>query len=184
VTTSTSMHSFFGRPRPRALAVLPSGSPACAGHRVSPLTIIHRMTESLTRPRFSPEVRRDGRGVERYSKGISFAVDVLPGFVVRMSDHYPVYSMPGEGNRWIEAIPEHHNTLLSHSNARCGGKLQAISQLVKLWQFAGSHPFGISSLYVDMMLASSDIASWVKSYGQCVNEFFLERSCEKKCAAC
>jgi hypothetical protein len=42
---------------------------------------------------------------------------------------------------------------------RCGGKVQAISQLIKIWRFAGSPPVGVSSLYVDMMLASSDIAS-------------------------
>lgn len=33
-------------------------------------------------------------------------------------------------------------------------------------------PGGISSLYIDMMLATSGIASGVKSYGDCLNEFF------------
>src|SRR3984893_13971703 len=33
-------------------------------------------------------------------------------------------------------------------------------------------PGGISSLYIDMMLATSGIASGVKSYGDCLNAFF------------
>jgi hypothetical protein len=50
--------------------------------------------------------------------------------------------------------------------------LQAISRLVKAWRFAGCRPLEISSLYVDMMLATSDIALGVKSCGQSLGEFF------------
>jgi hypothetical protein len=154
------------------LARLPSDWVTWGAHRVSPVTIIHRMIESMTQLRLAPEVRPDGRGVALYFKRGTFTVDVLPGFLVRVSDSYPVYLMPGEDNRWIEAAPESHNALFSRSNAECGAKLQAISRLVRAWRFAGRPPFEISSLYVDMMLATSDIASGVKSYGQSLSDFF------------
>ena len=154
------------------LVLLPSDWGTCDANRASPLTIIQRMIESMTQLRLALEVRRDGRGVALYFKRGTFAVDVVPGFLIRVSDSYPVYLVPGEDNRWIEAAPERHNALFARSNAECGTKLQAISRLVKAWRFAGSPPFEISSLYVDMMLATSDIAAGVKSYGQSLSDFF------------
>jgi hypothetical protein len=137
---------------------------------VSPLMIIHRMTENLTE--FAPVVRRDGRGVQLYFNGITCAMDVVPGFLVRTADQYPVYSVPGEDHGWIESSPQQHNALFSQASTRCGEKLRSISQLIKLWRFARSPPFTISGLYVDMMLATSDIGSGIKSYGQCLSDFF------------
>jgi hypothetical protein len=154
------------------LALLPSNWATWGAQRVAPLAIVHRMIESMTPLPVAPEVRPDGRGVALYFKRCGFAVDLLPGFLMRVSDSYPVYLMPGEDNRWIEATPERHNTFFSRSNAECGAKLQAISRLVKAWRFAGCPPFDISSLYVDIMLATSNIASGVKSYGQSLSDFF------------
>lgn len=154
------------------LAVLPSEWAIWGARRMSPLKIIHRMTEHLSE--FAPAVRRDGRGVELYFDGVTCAVDVVPGFLVRATDRYPVYSLPGEDNQWIEASPEWHIALFSHANARSGAKLRSIAQLIKIWQFAGSPPFEISGLYIDMMLAISDIAAGIKSYGQCLCDFFEE----------
>jgi hypothetical protein len=85
-----------------------------------------------------------------------------------------VYSVPGDSNQWIETAPEWHNMLFAAADARCGKKLCAISQLLKVWRYAGSSQHGISGFYMDMILATSDIGSGVKSYGQCVNDFFKE----------
>jgi hypothetical protein len=154
------------------LALLSSDWARWGAHRLSPLTIIHRMIESMTQLRLTLEVRRDGRGVALYFKRGTFAVDVVPGFLMRVCDNYPVYLVPGEDNQWIETTPERHNAFFSRSNAEGSAKLQAISRLVKAWRFAGCPPFEISSLYVDMLLATSDIASGVKSYGQSLSDFF------------
>jgi len=155
------------------LAVLPPEWATWGARRVSPLTIMRRMTENLA-DAFATEVRPDGRAVELYFKGVTFSVDVVPGFVMRDVEHYPVYLVPGEENRWIEASPERHTALFARANARCDAKLRSISQLVRTWQRAGSPSLGISGFYVDMMLATSDIAWGVKSYGQCLNDFFAE----------
>ena len=122
------------------LVLLPPDGARWGAHRVSPLTIIHWMIESMTHPRLAVEVRSDGRGLALYFKRGTLAVDVVPGFLMRISDRYPVYLVPGEDNRWIEAAPERQNAFFSRSNAECGAKLQAISRLVKAWRFAGCPP--------------------------------------------
>ena len=155
------------------LAVLPPEWATWGSRRVSPLPIIDRMTENLMHLQLA-DVRHHGRGVELCFKGFTFAVDVVPGFAVRSSDGHLVYSMPGEDNRWIESRPCCHNALFSQANAGCGAKLRSIAQLIKIWRFAGFPPLGISGLYVDMMLATSDIGSGIKSYGHCLNDFFKE----------
>jgi hypothetical protein len=154
------------------LVLLPSDWARRGAYWVSPVTIIHRMIESMMQLGLALEVRRDGRGVALNFRRGTFAVDVMPGFLVRVSDSHPVYLVPGDDNRWIEVTPERHNAFFSRSNAECGAKLQAISRLVRAWRFACCPPLEISSLYVDMMLATSDIASGVKSYGQSLSDFF------------
>ena len=77
--TAIAVHSHFD-----FLVVLPAEWATWGARRVSPLTIIHRITEHLTE--FAPAVRRDGRGIELYFKGVTCAVDVVPGFLVRASD--------------------------------------------------------------------------------------------------
>ena len=142
------------------------------GRHVHPSTIIHLLSEYLLQQRLTSEIRKDGRAIELYLKGHTLAVNLMPAFAVRVADHRTVYSMIGVDNRWIEASPEWHNAYFAHANACNGAKLQAISQLIKIWNFSGSPPFGISGIYVDMLLATSDIAAGVKSYGQCLNDFF------------
>ncbi len=142
------------------------------GRHMHPSTIIHLMTEYLLQQHLASDIRKDGRAVELYFKGHTSAVNLVPAFAVRIAGHRTVYSMIGEGNRWIEASPEWHTAFFVHANACNGAKLQAISQLIKIWNSSGSPSFRISGMYVDMLLATSDIAAGVKSYGQCVNDFF------------
>jgi hypothetical protein len=99
-------------------------------------------------------------------------LNVLPAFSMRRSKHYPVYSVPGPDLRWVDVSPQRHDAFFSQANLRSGGKLRAISRLIKTWGVVVAPPGGISSLYIDMMLATSGIASGVKSYGDCLNEFF------------
>jgi hypothetical protein len=39
--------------------------------------------------------RRDGRAVELSFRGAIHTLDVLPGFSLRRSNQYPIYSVPG-----------------------------------------------------------------------------------------
>jgi hypothetical protein len=141
---------------------------------VPPMKILHRMAEGLRDQRFPPTIRRDGRAIELYLKDVTQMIEVLPGFLTRTSHDYPVYSIPGENGQWIETSPARHDAVFLQAHSKQGAKLRAISQLVRAWQCGGMPPFEISGLYVDMLLASSAIGAGVKSYGQCLSDFFQE----------
>ena len=153
------------------LAVLPREWATWGARRVAPQMIIQRMAQDLGDQHCTAGVRRDGRAVALSFAGVTHTLDVLPGVSMRRSNHYPVYSVPGADFRWVDASPQCHDALFSQADLRSGGKLRAISRLIKTWGVAVA-PGGISSLYIDMMLATSGIASGVKSYGDCLNEFF------------
>ena len=153
------------------LALVPTKWVARNPHRMTPTTMIDWMNEHLRYIQFprAPKIRADNRGVELHFRGVISAVDVIPGFTVRTTDQFPVYALPSESGRWIETNPERHNALFADSDANCAAKLRALSQLIKVWRYAHSPPLEISGLYVDMMLATSDIGLGVKSYGQCTH---------------
>ena len=80
------------------LAVLPTEWARWGGRRVAPLTIIDRINDNVgyLQLALAPKVRRDDRGAELHFHGATFPVDVIPGFILRLSDRFPVYSLPGE----------------------------------------------------------------------------------------
>jgi len=154
------------------LAVLPREWATWGGRRVAPGMIIQRMAQDLSDQHCTATIRRDGRAVELSFRGAIHTLDVLPGFTVRRTTRYPRYSVPGADLRWVDVSPQCHDALFSQANLRSGGKLRAISRLVKTWGIVVAPPGGISSLYIDMMLATSGIASGVRSYGDCLRELF------------
>lgn len=154
------------------LVVLPREWATWGARRVAPQMIIQRMAQDLGDQHCTAGIRRDGRAVALSFEGVIHTLNVLPAFSLRRSKHYPVYSVPGADLRWVDVSPQCHDALFSQANLRSGGKLRAISRLIKTWGVVVAPPGGISSLYIDMMLATSGIASGVKSYGDCLYEFF------------
>lgn len=137
--TAIAVHSPIG-----ILAVLQPEWATWGGLHVHPATIAHFLSEYLLQQHLTSEIRKDGRAIELYFKGHTLAVNLLPAFAVRIADQLTVYLMIGIDNRWIEASPERDNAYCAHANACAGAKLQAISQLIKIWNFSGSPPFGLS----------------------------------------
>ncbi len=156
------------------LAVLPRAWATWGGRRVPPEMLLGRIAADLSNLALSPPIGGNRYAVLLAFKGVNHTVQVVPGFFRRRSNHYPVYSMPSDDHRWMEASPECHNAFFSQANVKSGGKLQVVSLLIKAWGFAASPPFGISSLYVDMLLATSPTMSEGNSYGRCLDGFFEE----------
>jgi transposase len=154
------------------LVVLPREWQTWGACRVTPQMIMQRMAQNLGDQHCNASIRRDGRAVTLSFEGVIHTLDVLPGFSVRPSKHHPVYAVPGADLRWVQASPQYHDALFARANIRSGGKLRAMSRLVKTWGTVAAPCGGISSLYIDMMLATSPIASGDKSYGECLSEFF------------
>jgi hypothetical protein len=154
------------------LAVLPREWATWGARRVAPQMIIQRMAKDLGDQHCTAGIRRDGRAVALSFEGVIHTLNVLPAFSMRRSRHHPVYSVPGADLRWVDISPQCHDAFFSQANLQSGGKLRAISRLIKTWGVVVAPPGGISSLYIDMLLATSGIGSGVKSYGDCLNEFF------------
>jgi hypothetical protein len=153
------------------LVVLPREWATWGARRVPPQMIIERLAQDLADEHCTAGIRRDGRAVELSFRGVIHLLVVTPAFSSERSNHHPVYLVPGADLRWVEVSPQGHDALFAQANRRSGGKLRAISRLIKTWGVVVAPAGGISSLYIDMMLATSGIASGVKSYGDCLNEF-------------
>jgi hypothetical protein len=156
------------------LAVLRRKEARWGSRDVSPDTFMSRVSDDLKNRYTATNIRRDGQAVVVQFQGGAHAVDVVPAIFARFDAGRPVFRIPGEGEEWIETSPERHNRAFTVANARSGGKLRVLSQLVKGWRFARTSPFALSSFYIDMLLASKDIASGVKSYSECLFDFFDE----------
>ncbi len=156
------------------LAVLRRREARWGNREVSPDTFISRVSHDLKDRYTATAIRRDGQAVVVQFQGGAHAVDVVPAIFARFEAGCPVFRIPGKGAEWIETSPERHNRAFTAANARSGGKLRVLSQLVKGWRFARTPPFALSSFYTDMLLASRGIASGVKSYSECLFDFFDE----------
>ena len=156
------------------LAVLPRSWATWGGRRVPPQMILRRIAEDLSDLALTAIIRRDGCAVVLDFKDANHTIQVVPGFFKRTLNRYPVYLIPKEGHRWMEVSPEWYDAFFSKADMRSGGKLRVASRLVKAWGFAGAPPFGISSLYVDTLLATSPIVQKGRSHSECLTDFFGE----------
>jgi hypothetical protein len=154
------------------IAVLPRQWATWGTRRVAPKMIIERLAQELGDQNYTADIRRDGRAVTLSFAGVIHTVDVTPGFKIQRSIRYPVYSVPGADLGWADVSPRCHDALFAQADLQSGGKLRALSRLIKTWGVVVVPPGGLSSWYIDMLLATSGIASGVKSYGDCLNEFF------------
>jgi hypothetical protein len=141
---------------------------------VSPESFARRIAADLRDRYTATEVRRDAQAVVLRFQGGAEAVDLVPGIFERFDGISPVYRIPGNRGDWIETSPDRHDRLFRLANVRSGGKLRIVSQLIKGWRFGRTPPYGLSSFYTDMLLASTGIGAGVQSYGECLAEFFSE----------
>lgn len=156
------------------LAVLRRKEARWGEREVSPDTFMRRIAKDLRDRYTATSIRRDAQAVVLQFRSGEHAVDLVPAIFERFEDKCPIYRIPGHAGQWIETSPARHNRLFQIASARSGGKLRLVSQLVKGWRYARTPPYALSSFYADMLLASSDVASGVKSYGQCLHDFFAE----------
>jgi CubicO group peptidase (beta-lactamase class C family) len=156
------------------LAVLPRSQARWGNRWVRPETYIGRVADDLRDRYTSTGIRRDGQAVVLNFRGGQQAVDVVPGIFLGFEGARPIYFIPGSAGEWIRTSPERHNRFFKLADHRAGGKLRRVSQMIKAWRYARDPPFPISSFFTDMLLASTNIASGVKSYSQCLDEFFSE----------
>lgn len=154
------------------LAVLPRKSARWGDHLISPRVFLAKVASDLKGRYTNTSVRADGQAVVLGFSGGLHAVDVVPGIFEGMHGSRPAYLIPGRNSQWILTSPETHDVLFSAANLRSGGKLGALARLIKTWRYGREAPIPISSFYTDMILATSDVATGIKSHGQCLRDYF------------
>jgi hypothetical protein len=144
------------------------------GALVSSDTIIRRVLEQL-RGRFTAsDIRRDGLAAAISFGSTKQSLDVVPAVFSRFDRNglRPVFLIPDGSGGWLETSPQVHDRYFARAQEASGNKLRKVSQLIKWWKHARATPVPIGSFYSDMVLSAKSICVGVKTYGQCLYEFF------------
>ena len=93
----------------------------------------------------------------------------------------PVFLIPDGAGAWLETSPHTHDRYFLQAQTASGNKLRKVSQLVKWWKHGRAAPMPIRSFYADMVLSATGVCVGVKTYGQCLYEFFRTLA-DSKCS--
>jgi hypothetical protein len=115
-----------------ALVVLPQAWATWGARRVAPQMIMQRMAQDLGGECCAASVRPDGCAVVLSFAGVTHTVNLLPGFLVHRSSP-SMYTVPGRDRQSVKVRPQCHDALFLEANVRSGGKLRALSRLIKAW---------------------------------------------------
>lgn len=154
------------------------------GRKVSSTTVLNNIRAEL-RDRFRfTDAGKDGEAVVvEFSDGAK--VDVVPAFYVSQEAvyngrKYPLYEIPNGRGGWLATSPEAHNRYIAAQDARSGGKLKYVTQLLKFWRACRTPHYPLNSFHIELLLADSGLCSVSKSYAQCLHDTFAllaKRAC-------
>jgi len=150
-------------------------------HWKSSESVLNRFRDELAARYPMTPVRRDLQAVVVAFSGRP-CVDVVPAVFEQMAGNRPQYFIPDGEGRWMPTSPEKHNLYIRSADARSKGKLRRVAQLVKFWRECCSRRFAISSFHIEMLLASTQVCSGVKTYAACVTEV-LRNLADRECRA-
>lgn len=155
------------------LTVFKRGEARWGNQLVNSDTFIQKIRNDLDVRFKATTVRRDGQAiVVQFGQG-SEPVDVVPAIFheFRGGLGRPVYLIPGGSGDWIETAPEVHNAHLKKSNESSVGKLRKVTQLLKHWRSCRP-AVRLSSIHLELLLASQQICVGAKSYSHCLRDAF------------
>lgn len=153
------------------LAVLARNETKWGGSFVKSNTILDRVSKDLNSRFVSTAIRRDAQAIVlQFGRGQK-SMDVVPGIFHEMRNKRPVYLIPDGYGDWMETSPDAHNTFINKENLRSKEKLKKIAQLIRYWKYSRASDIPISSFYIDLLLAHSEICLGAKSYPMIMYEF-------------
>lgn len=133
-------------------------------------TVIKKLSQDLNDRFHSTVVRKDMQAIViKFGNGNN-SLDVVPSFFHRWEQKRPVFHIPDGHGGWMETSPELHNTYFKKENSRSSEKLKKLGQLIRYWKHCRNSP--ISSFYIDMILACSQVGVGAKSYSTITRDFF------------
>ena len=142
------------------------------GKLVSSNTVLERVVSDLRLRYPKTNVRRDVLAATLDFGSTKQSLDVVPAMFHSFSDGRPIYLIPDGGGDWLKTSPAVHDRLFRQGVLRSGNKLCKVSQLIKWWKFGRLQPIPLSSFYTDMLLVDKANCVGVKTYGECLRDFF------------
>lgn len=141
---------------------------------ISSDTFIRNIRNDLNERFHSTDVRRDKQAVVIGFGGGSESVDVVPGVFhsFKTTHKVPIFLIPDGGGGWLETAPAAHNNYIKAEIVRSVGKLGRTIQLMKHWRNCRSSSIPLSSIHLELLLASSGICVGAKGYARCLFEVF------------
>lgn len=156
------------------LVVLKRDEARWGGNLVNSNTIVNRVRNDLSARFRATTVRRDGQAIViQFGQG-SEPVDVVPAIFheFRGSARAPVYLIPRGDGAWMETAPEAHQRYLVQKNNQSSGKLRRTIKLLKHWRASRADSIPLSSIHLELLLASESVCVGAKSYSTCIAEAF------------
>lgn len=158
------------------LLVVLSRAEARHGKRlVSSTTFLGRVRNNLAGRFQRTRIRRDNQAVVIHFAQGTEPVDVVPAifYEFRGDKKSPVYLIPDGNGDWLETAPQAHNAYLKKANTLAGSKLRKTVQLMKHWRHSRATSLCLSSIYLELLLASQSTCVGIKSYPMCFFESLL-----------
>lgn len=137
-------------------------------------TFLKRVRNSLDLRFNSTTVRRDGQAIVLHFGQGTEPVDVVPAIYAEFRGDMksPVYLIPDGNGDWMETAPEAHGRFLKQSDLSSAGKLKRTTQLLKHWRACRTPNTPLSSIHLELLLASEKICVGAKSYSHCMHGAF------------
>lgn len=135
-------------------------------------TFLGRVRDDLNDRYHATKVRRDNQAVVLHFAQGGNPVDVVPAIFHEFRNKSPVYWIPDGNGGWLETAPEAHGTYLKKANFASGHKLRKTVQLLKHWKNCRENSVTLSSIHLELLLASHNVCVGIKSYATCLYEAF------------
>lgn len=157
------------------LTVLPRKVLKWGTGQISSDTFINNIRDDLNERFHATTVRRDKQAVVVMFGGGTEPIDVVPAIFheFKTSKKVPVYLIPDGNGGWLETAPDAHNNYIKAANIASRGKLNKTIQLLKHWRNTRQPIIPLTSIHLELLLASSRICSGPKSYARCVHEALI-----------
>ena len=154
------------------LVLLSRNEAKWAGKIINSNTLLSKISQDLNDRYINTNIRKDGQAIVVKFGGGQNSMDIVPALFKGFQDRWPVYWIADGSGDWLETSPEGHNLYLKKANVKSGGKLCKTAQIIRYWKYCRSNSIPISSFYIDLMLANSEICIGVKSYTEIIYNFF------------
>lgn len=156
------------------MVVLKRDEARWGGELVNSGTLVQKIRADLDARFHATTVRRDGQAIVIHFGQGTEPVDVVPAIFheFRGGKGSPVYLIPNGTGGWMETAPEAHNTYLKAADAQSTGKLRRTTQFLKYWRYCRSPTIPLSSIHLELLLASESVCVGAKSYSRCLRDAF------------